>query len=114
METNSNWSGVLRFGFSSVDPSTICGSDLPRYVCPDLISKPGYWAKALCESYSTNNILLFFYVTQSGCVYYGVNGREKGLFFKGVDTNRPLWAVMDIYGNTVGIEFAQPNGGKCD
>ena len=112
VETNTSWSGVLRFGFTSVDPATVRGSDLPRYACPDLTNKPGNWAKALGERYTTNNILLFFYTTRSGDVYYGVNGEEKGLFFSGVNTSGPLWAMLDIYGNTVGVEFTQPNGSK--
>ena len=112
VETNTSWSGVLRFGFTSVDPATIRGADLPRYACPDLTNKPGNWAKALGERYTTNNILLFFYTTRSGDVYYGVNGEEKGLFFSGVNTSGPLWAMLDIYGNTVGVEFTQPNGSE--
>ncbi|XP_076460383.1 protein neuralized-like isoform X2 [Babylonia areolata] len=110
VETNTSWSGVLRFGFTSVDPATIRGSDLPRYACPDLTNKPGNWAKALGERYTTNNIVLYFYTISSGDVYYGVNGEEKGLFFSGVNTSVPLWAMLDIYGNTVGVEFTQPNG----
>lgn len=110
VETNTSWSGVLRFGFTSVDPATVRGADLPRYACPDLTNKPGNWAKALGERYTTNNIMLFFYVTRSGDVYYGVNGEEKGLFFSGVNVSSPLWAMLDIYGNTVGVEFTQPNG----
>ncbi|KAK7110356.1 hypothetical protein V1264_014242 [Littorina saxatilis] len=110
VETNTSWSGVLRFGFTSIDPTTVRGADLPRYACPDLTNKPGNWAKALGERYTTNNILLFFYVTRAGDVYYGVNGEEKGLFFSGVNTSTPLWAMLDIYGNTVGVEFTQPNG----
>ncbi|XP_025095851.1 protein neuralized-like isoform X2 [Pomacea canaliculata] len=110
VETNTSWSGVLRFGFTSIDPATIRGVDLPRYACPDLTNKPGNWAKALGERYTTSNIVLFFYVTRSGDVYYGVNGEEKGLFFSGVNTSSPLWAMLDIYGNTVGVEFTQANG----
>lgn len=114
VETNTSWSGVLRFGFTSIDPATIRGVDLPRYACPDLTNKPGNWAKALGERYTTSNIVLFFYVTRSGDVYYGVNGEEKGLFFSGVNTSSPLWAMLDIYGNTVGVEFTQANGCKYD
>jgi protein neuralized len=45
---------------------------------------------------------------------YGVNGEDIGIFFTGVATNTPLWALMDIYGNTIEIEFIKlgksPNG----
>ncbi|XP_012935249.1 protein neuralized [Aplysia californica] len=109
VETNTSWSGVLRFGFTSVDPATIRGCDLPRYACPDLTNKQGNWAKALGERYTTSNILLHFSVNRAGDVTYGVNGEEKGLFFSGVVTNQPLWAMLDIYGNTVAVEFSHAN-----
>ncbi|CAL1535581.1 unnamed protein product [Lymnaea stagnalis] len=109
VETNTSWSGVLRFGFTSVNPVTLRGCDLPRYACPDLTNKPGNWAKALGERYTTSNILLHFSVNRAGDVFYGVNGEEKGLFFSGVVTSQPLWAMLDIYGNTVGVEFSHAN-----
>ena len=112
VETNTSWSGVLRFGFTSTDPASIRGAELPRYACPDLTNKPGNWAKALGERYTSHNILLYFYTTRQGDVYYGVNGEEKGLFFSGVNTSSPIWAMLDIYGNTVGVEFTQPNGSE--
>ncbi|KAK3599445.1 hypothetical protein CHS0354_036461 [Potamilus streckersoni] len=107
-EISCSWSGVLRFGFTTVDPGTLEGSNLPRYACPDLTNKPGYWAKALAERYAVVNNVLYFYVTRSGDVLYGVNGDDKGIFFSGVNTNAPIWAVMDIYGNTIAVEFTQP------
>lgn len=109
VETNTSWSGVLRFGFTSVNPATLRGPDLPRYACPDLTNKPGNWAKALGERYTASNILLHFSVNRAGDVNYGVNGEEKGLFFSGVATDQPVWAMLDIYGNTVGVEFSHAN-----
>ena len=46
-ELSIRWSGVLRVGFTSHNPDTI--QNLPKYACPDLTGKPGYWAKALAE-----------------------------------------------------------------
>lgn len=86
------------------------GSDLPRYACPDMTNKQGCWAKALGERYAAFNNILHFYVTRNGDVMYGINGEEVGLFFTGVSTLSPLWTLLDIYGNTIGIEFV--NQGK--
>lgn len=108
IDTSGSWSGVLRFGFTSTDPGTLRGPDLPRYACPDMTNKPGNWAKALGERYAVCNNELFFYVTRSGDVIYGVNGEEKGLFFSGVNANVPIWALLDIYGNTSCVEFSSP------
>ncbi|XP_073998222.1 E3 ubiquitin-protein ligase neur isoform X4 [Rhodnius prolixus] len=104
---SNNWSGVLRFGFTNHDPSTMryC---LPKYACPDLTNKPGYWAKALAERLCEKDAVLFYYVTVAGDVHFGVNGEEKGVFFSGVDTRGQLWAMLDIYGNSTAVQFVDP------
>jgi len=70
-----------------------------------LTSKPGYWAKAFSDFYVKKDSILFYYVNSAGDVHFGINGEEKDLFFSGVDTRGPLWAMIDIYGNTTCIEF---------
>lgn len=105
---SNNWSGVIRFGFTSNDPIHL-RNGLPRYACPDLTNKPGYWAKALAERFAGRDTVLFYYVTAAGDVHFGVNGEEKGVFFSGVETRGPLWAVIDVYGNSTAIEFLDPN-----
>ena len=104
-EVSSSWSGVLRFGFTSQDPMTINGSTLPRYACPDLTNKPGFWAKALPERYSVHGNVMYFYFTREGDVMYGVNYEEKGVFFSGLPPNTNFWPLVDIYGNTTTMEF---------
>ena len=104
-EVSTSWSGVLRFGFTSQDPATVNRDTLPRYACPDLTNKPGYWAKALPERFALCGNVLVFYVIRNGDVVYGINGEDKGIFFTGVTTNTPLWALIDIYGNTTSMEF---------
>ncbi|XP_058795420.1 protein neuralized isoform X2 [Phymastichus coffea] len=108
LEISNNWSGVIRFGFTSNDPVNL-RNGLPRYACPDLTNKPGYWAKALAERFAERDTVLFYYVTSAGDVHFGVNGEEKGVFFSGVETRGPLWTVIDVYGNSTAIEFLDPN-----
>ena len=74
-ELSIRWSGVLRLGFSSHDPSTI--QTLPKYACPDLTGKPGFWAKALAEKYAESNALIHYYFTANGDVHYGINVQLK-------------------------------------
>lgn len=107
LEVSNNWSGVVRFGFTSTDPSTLRYA-LPKYACPDLSHKPGYWAKALAERFAERDTILFYYVTAAGDVHFGINGEEKGIFLSGVDTRGPLWGLFDIYGNSTGIELLSP------
>ncbi|KAL1509636.1 hypothetical protein ABEB36_004343 [Hypothenemus hampei] len=104
LEISNNWSGVLRFGFTSNDPIGMRYS-LPKYACPDLTNKPGYWAKALPERFCSQNTVLFYYVTSTGDVHFGINGEEKGIFFGGVETRSPVWALIDVYGNSTAVGF---------
>ncbi|XP_011303252.1 protein neuralized isoform X2 [Fopius arisanus] len=108
LEMSNNWSGVIRFGFTSNDPIHLRNC-LPKFACPDLTNKPGYWAKALAERFAAHDTVLFYYVTSAGDVHFGVNGEEKGVFFGGVETRGPLWAVIDVYGNSTAIELVDPN-----
>lgn len=103
-EISNNWSGVIRFGFTFNDPSTL-RNNLPKYACPDLTNKPGFWAKALNERYCERDNILYYYVTSAGDVYFGINGEEKGVFITGIETRGPLWALIDVYGNCSAIEF---------
>ncbi|GAB6023760.1 E3 ubiquitin-protein ligase neurl1b [Chamberlinius hualienensis] len=106
-EVSTNWSGVIRFGFTNQDPK-LHQTKLPKYACPDLTNREGFWAKALPDRMVREDIILFYYVTKEGNVHYGINDEEKGVFFIGVDTKKPLWALIDIYGNTVAVEIIDP------
>uniref|UniRef100_A0A914C7B4 Neuralized n=1 Tax=Acrobeloides nanus TaxID=290746 RepID=A0A914C7B4_9BILA len=108
-EVVTNWSGVLRFGVTNVDPASFRDIELPKFACPDLTSKGGYWAKALAERYSIEKSILHFYINAAGEMYYGLNGVPKGIFLNGINTTLPIWVVVDIYGNSVGIEFLDSN-----
>ncbi|XP_049833291.1 protein neuralized isoform X2 [Schistocerca gregaria] len=107
LEVSNNWSGVIRFGFTCNDPNNLRYA-LPKYACPDLTNKPGYWAKALAERFAERDTVLFYYVTPAGDVHFGINGEEKGIFFSGVETRGPLWAIIDVYGNSTAIELVDP------
>lgn len=100
---STSWSGVLRFGFTIHDPDLL--TTLPRYACPDLTNKYGYWAKALPEKFANQDTVVSFEVGRSGDVMLAVNGEEKGIFLGKVATTLPLWGLLDIYGNTNAVEF---------
>ena len=51
---------------------------------------------------------MYYYVTSSGDVVFGINGEDKGVFFGGVDTRRQLWGLVDVYGNSNVIELVDP------
>uniref|UniRef100_A0A4W5L9Y6 E3 ubiquitin-protein ligase NEURL1 n=1 Tax=Hucho hucho TaxID=62062 RepID=A0A4W5L9Y6_9TELE len=99
------WSGALRLGFTSKDPSRINPDNLPKYACPDLVSQNGFWAKALPEELSNEGNVISFWVDKKGRVFYRINGSSPMLFFSGVHTSEPLWALIDVYGLTRGVQL---------
>jgi len=107
VEKSESWSGSIRFGFSAVDPRQLAGH-LPKYACPDLTNRSGFWAKALSEKFADKDSVMYYYVSSSGDVVFGVNGEDKGVFFSGVDTRRQLWGMVDVYGNSNVIQLVDP------
>ncbi|CAL9708441.1 unnamed protein product [Knipowitschia caucasica] len=96
-----SWTGALRVGFTSVPPSTRAG-ELPCMAIPCLTKLPGYWAAPLRDSAAKTGTLLEFWVSNSGCLNVSINNSQCKLL-TGVDISRPLWAMIDVYGQTCGV-----------
>ncbi|XP_048670776.1 E3 ubiquitin-protein ligase NEURL1B [Marmota marmota marmota] len=99
------WSGALRFGFTAHDPSLMSVQDIPKYACPDLVTRPGYWAKALPENLALRDTVLAYWADRHGRVFYSVNDGEPVLFHCGVAVGGPLWALIDVYGITDEVQL---------
>ncbi|KAJ8013984.1 hypothetical protein DPEC_G00035520 [Dallia pectoralis] len=99
------WSGAVRLGFTSKDPSRINPDNLPKYACPDLVSQNGFWAKALPEELANEGNIISFWVDKMGQVFYRINDSNSLLFFSGVHVSEPLWALIDVYGLTQGVQL---------
>ncbi|KAK1885829.1 E3 ubiquitin-protein ligase NEURL1 [Dissostichus eleginoides] len=99
------WSGALRLGFCAKDPSRINPDNLPKYACPDLVAQSGFWAKALPEEFANEGSVIAFWVDKKGRVFYRINESSPMLFFSGVRTAEPLWALIDVYGLTRGVQL---------
>lgn len=99
------WSGALRFGFTLHDPSQMSPDEIPKYACPDLVTRPGYWAKALPERYALKDNVLSFWVDRQGRVFYSINDEEPILFHCGVKVSGPLWGLIDVYGITQEVQM---------
>ncbi|XP_005719747.1 E3 ubiquitin-protein ligase NEURL1B isoform X2 [Pundamilia nyererei] len=115
---HTGWSGALRFGFTSLDPSELAAADIPKYACPDLVTRPGYWAKALPERLALKDNILAFWADRHGRVFYSINEGEPILFHCGLSIGCPLWAIIDIYGITQEVTlldstFAESVGSSC-
>uniref|UniRef100_A0A3Q1F0Z0 NHR domain-containing protein n=1 Tax=Acanthochromis polyacanthus TaxID=80966 RepID=A0A3Q1F0Z0_9TELE len=96
-----NWNGALRVGFTNVSPSSR-SLPLPSMAIPDLTNRPGHWAAAVPESFCPAGTELEFWVSSSGSMYIS-NNSSQGKLLTGVDLSQPLWAMIDIYGQTSSI-----------
>ena len=106
--SQQGWRGGLRLGVSAVSPSQWTASSLPKYLCPDMTSRGGVWARAMPEKYAREGHVIFLCVKSTGQLVWGVNGKEKGVLVSGVDVSSPLWAVVDVYGSTNAVQLIDP------
>lgn len=124
LKLSTCWNGMIRFGLTSINPEKLRITetdlnnnqveiiDLPKYMYPDLTNKEGYWAASMPENSIIESDTIFFYVDSFGDLHYGVNERYCGIFLSGVHVynrvsgyQQPLWAIIDIYGNTLAIQL---------
>ncbi|GAU92902.1 hypothetical protein RvY_04921 [Ramazzottius varieornatus] len=103
------WSGALRIGLTTHNPAEVGDVASTLYLCPDLTSRLGFWAKPLPESCAGLDKVVHFQCLENGTIVFGVNGVCKGIAFDLSPfvalRNVPIWAVFDIYGTTVAIEL---------
>lgn len=98
------WHGAMRVGFTNVLP---IARALPSLAIPDLTDLPGHWAAPVPETCCLPGSKLEFWVSNGGTVYFrSANSRKncrKHKLLKGVDLSRPLWAMIDVYGQTCSV-----------
>ncbi|KAM3610410.1 uncharacterized protein V6R79_003690 [Siganus canaliculatus] len=96
------WQGVLRVGYTSMPPSTR-PLPLPPMAIPDLTDRPGHWAASLPESFCGEGSELEFWVSCEGTIYASSNSSGQQELLTGVDLRQPLWAMIDLYGQTCSV-----------
>ncbi|KAK3540208.1 hypothetical protein QTP70_028401 [Hemibagrus guttatus] len=94
----AGWHGALRLGFTSVPPGS---APMCSLVIPDLTDRPGFWATPVPVNYCSPRTELRFWVTHTGCLRIQTDGgfehKQKMLQ---LDTSKPIWAMIDVYGQT--------------
>lgn len=100
IDSVSNWSGALRAGVTLHDPGKVSSQDLPKYAVPELTKKDGYWVRPISESLAGDGAHLMFYLSPAGHLQFFVNNEHKGALFAGLPTDKALWILFDLYGNT--------------
>lgn len=98
------WHGALRVGFTTVPP-TSRALPLPSMAIPDLTSTPGYWAAPVDESVCREGSELEFWASAGGSLYVKCDNYSQQKLLCGLDISQPLWAMIDIYGQTTSISL---------
>uniref|UniRef100_A0A3B5MCH5 Uncharacterized protein n=1 Tax=Xiphophorus couchianus TaxID=32473 RepID=A0A3B5MCH5_9TELE len=96
-----HWQGAMRVGFTNVPPLPR-SLPLPPFSMPNLTQTSGHWAAPVHESYCQEGSVLEFWVSDDGYIYYKNNGNKQKLPVD-VDVRKPLWAMIDVYGQTCSI-----------
>ncbi|CAB1321957.1 unnamed protein product [Coregonus sp. 'balchen'] len=94
------WHGAMRVGFTNVPP---IARALPSLAIPYLTDLPGHWAAPVPETCCLPGSELEFWVSYGGTVYFSNANRRQHKLLKGVDLSRPLWAMIDVYGQTCSV-----------
>jgi len=106
VDETRQWCGSLAIGFTQIDPSSIPQAELPKSALPNLgQSLKNSYVRRLYETL-TKQLCIIFYYNPDGA-YYILDGQEKEIC-KNIDIKKPLWGVIDIYGNVKGVIFTSP------
>ncbi|XP_044267945.1 protein neuralized-like [Tribolium madens] len=76
---------VLSFGFTSQDPTGTA-------------DEGNSWTGSLSKYFCTEGAVFYFYVSNSGAIHFGkLDGSERKILSKKVETSRSIWAVIYIW-----------------
>ncbi|XP_031696644.1 E3 ubiquitin-protein ligase NEURL3-like [Anarrhichthys ocellatus] len=99
-----NWQGAMRVGFTNVPPSDR-SLPLPIMAIPNLTDTQGHWAAPVPESHCQAGSELEFWLSGKGSVYVTSHNIMRHKLLTGVNLSKPLWAMIDIYGQTCAISL---------
>ncbi|KAM4677676.1 E3 ubiquitin-protein ligase NEURL3 [Discoglossus pictus] len=106
LQHEERWHGALRVGVTSVDPSIMDPALLPPYACPDLTILNDFWAIGLSQHLFNAGTVLCFWVDTKGRVFCQKDGDQlPSILFAGVPKKTPLWAMLDVYGQTKAVQL---------
>ncbi|XP_066302001.1 protein neuralized-like [Branchiostoma lanceolatum] len=99
------------FGVTTENPLFWKPAELPLFGTRDLANKDGYWLEPMGEDVATEGSVLTFHVDSGGSLVYSLysaDGEEtmkEVEVFNDIPTDKPLWAVLDLFGSTKAVKF---------
>ncbi|KAL3868445.1 hypothetical protein ACJMK2_041252 [Sinanodonta woodiana] len=104
----SIWSGALRIGLVSHDPSKQMQKSLPKFALPFLAKREGFYIRAIRESLICTGSRLTFYINDKNQLQFFIDNEHKGALLTNIPTDKALWLLLDVYGNTTSTRFVNP------
>ncbi|XP_078523123.1 E3 ubiquitin-protein ligase NEURL3 [Lissotriton helveticus] len=109
-QVEERWKGPLRVGLTCVDPSIMDPQQLPRFLCPDLSSRPGFWAAVLPDSCRVEGTLVQLWLDRRGAFWCKINQEQPPqMVASGLPGCCPMWGVVDVYGTTKAVQLLDPS-----
>ncbi|XP_030622273.1 E3 ubiquitin-protein ligase NEURL3-like [Chanos chanos] len=95
------WHGAIRVGFTNVPPESVKLSSLDS---PELTDRPGITAVAVPAETCFPGSKIKFWIESDGLLTIrAANGLKHRAPSVNLDLNRPVWAMIDIYGQTATV-----------
>ena len=102
----SKWTGNLRIGLTSKNPSSLLSSELPDFSYPSLHNTDSYWITCVKASYLKHGNRLTLVLDEKNCLHLEINNFVKTTLFDKIAPNvKKLWLILDIYGSTSSVQF---------
>lgn len=107
VEVDRTKTGCLIIGCTTEDPEKYRTPRLPSSA--ELILRPGTKIIKLDERFCQKDVQINIRLTNHGDMHFTSNeeSQEFHLFDK-LDTNRPIWLIIDIFGRCNTLEFVEP------
>ncbi|KAG1974154.1 E3 ubiquitin-protein ligase NEURL3 [Pimephales promelas] len=94
------WHGALRVGFTHVLPHQ---TTLPSLAIPDLTHSPLFAAVVVPEGICRPGSEIQFWLKKNGCLRIRTSDGRTHTEQTSLNTNWPVWAMVDVYGQTTSV-----------
>ena len=97
------WRGAMRIGFTGTDPAMFNRTRLGE--CDYPFDSNTVWQRPLLELQAWPKTHVVFNYDYKGVIRYGLNGSVLSEIDRMSTVDTDLWAVMNLYGQTYGIQL---------
>ena len=109
----SMWTGNLRIGVTTRNPTSLISTELPEFAYPTLLNADGYWITCIKSSYLRSGNKISLVLDKNNCLQLAINYVVKATLFGNnmipCTPQTKLWLILDIYGATNFVQFL-PSG----